>query len=162
MKRRFAQIFLIVSLALCVSSCVVNLGRVFSSYNYTSTQPNQNDIVGVWIADEATLKDMRERGKYAATVPPKLIFQADGNFKMENMPDWWKDGFGESRGGLEANSGTWKLSKSNCCWSIYLKFPSLVTGIGLLEHRFNGKPKYLVEVILGDPDSGNEMVFVKQ
>jgi len=164
MKCRFVQTFLIIPLALCISSCVVNLDRVFSSYNYTSTQPNQDDIVGVWIADEATLKDMRTRGNYITTVPPKFVLNADGNFKMDNMPDWWKDGFGEPRGGFETNSGTWKLSKSGCCWEIGLHFkaPNLYTNVGLLEHRFNGKPKFLIERILGDPDSGNEMTFIKQ
>ncbi len=147
---------------ICISSCVIPLDRVFSRYGLTFTEPNKDEIVGVWVADEATLKDMRERGKYLVNVPPKFIFQADGNFKMENMPDWWKDGFGESRGGFETNSGTWKLRKSNCCWGIDLQFPNLYTGVGLLEHRFNGQPKFLVEVVLGDPDSGNEMTFVKQ
>jgi hypothetical protein len=164
MKYQVVQTFLIVSLALCISSCVIPLDRIFSSYGYASTQLNQDDIVGIWIADQATLKDMQTRGNYDRTVLPKFIFHADGNFEMENMPDWWRDSFGKSYGGIETNSGTWKLAKSGCCWtiSLNLKVPNLYTSVGLLKHRFNGKPEFLIERILGDPDSGNEMTFVKQ
>lgn len=164
MKCQFTQTVLVVVFAIWISSCVIPLDRVFSRYGLTFTEPTKDEIVGIWVADEATLKDVRERGKYVANISPKFSFHADGNFKMENMPDWWKDGFGESRGGFETNSGTWKLTKFGCCWVIGLRFivPNLSTDVGLLEHRFNGKPRFLIRRILGDPDSGNEMTFIKQ
>src|SRR5215203_452559 len=154
MKGRISQIVLIVLLAICISSCVVPMGRVFSRYGLAFTEPKTDEIVGTWVADPTTLTDMRDRGKYNVNFTPEFIFQADGNFKMKNMPDWWKDGFGESHGGFETNSGMWKLVKSNCCWSITLHFnsPNLVTDVGLMEHRFQGQPQFLVEVVLGDPD----------
>ena len=110
MKNRFTQIFVIIIFALIFSSCVVPLDKVFSCYGSASSEPTKDEIV-----DEATFDDMRERGKYIVNIPPKFIFQSDGKFKMENMPDWWKDGFGQSHGGFETNSGTWKLSKYGCC-----------------------------------------------
>ena len=163
MKSQFLHFVFITLCAVCVSSCVVPLERVFSRHGMTLTKPNKDEIVGVWVADEATLNDMQKRGKYVLSNSPKFIFQDDGNFKMEDMPDWWRDGFGESHRSFETNSGKWKLSKeSDCCWEISLDFPNLGTGVGLREHRFSGQPKYIVTVILGDPDSGNEMIFVKQ
>jgi len=164
MKSRYIHIFFIAFIINSFSSCIIPLNKVLSRYGLASTEPNKDEITGVWVTDENTLKDIRESGKYVVNTYPKFIFQNDGNFRMENMPDWWKDGFGESRGGFETNSGKWKLSKRNCCWQIDLHFdsPNLYTNVGLLEHRFDGEPKYLIEVILGDPDSGNEMIFLKQ
>ena len=64
MKRQFAQALLIVLFAFGISSCAIPLDRVFSRYGLAFTEPKEDEIVGVWTPDEATLKDMRERGKY--------------------------------------------------------------------------------------------------
>ena len=154
---------LLVLSGLFSSACNVPLGKLLSSYGCVSAQPNKNEIVGVWVPNAETVEDIRIRGKYNPTVSTKLILRADGSFEMENMPDWWKNGFGESYGGFESNSGTWKLSDGGgTCWQIDLRFPNLGRSVGLLEHRFGGKPRYVIEVILGDPDSGEEMIFVRQ
>lgn len=148
---------------LCSAACHVPVGEFFNSYGCVSTEPNKDELVGVWIPDEATLEDIRTRGKYNPTVSTKLMLRADGSFEMENMPDWWKNGFGESSGGFESNSGAWKLSGAGgACWRIDLKVSNVGTSVGLLEHRFGGQPRYVIAIILGDPDSGEKMIFVKQ
>ncbi len=155
MKYQYICKVLFILLVLNTSSCSLPLDRVFSFYGLAFTEPHKTEIIGIWMPDEST------RVKYNLDISTKLIFSADGSFKAENVPHWWK---GESIG--ISNKGIWNLKKSNCCWSIELKFTNLLTnfltGIGLLEHRFNGDPKYLIEITLGDPDSGNSMIFVKQ
>ena len=158
-----ALMVLLVLSGLFSAACNIPLGNLLSSYGCVSAQPNKEDIVGVWMPNEATVEDIRTRGRYNPTVTTKLDFRSDGSFGMQNMPDWWKNGFGESYGSFESNSGTWKLSNvSGTCWQIDLTFPNLGTGVGLLEHRFSGRPRYVIEVILGDPDSGEEMIFVRR
>lgn len=164
MRHRFAGFVLIVLFIPAFSSCNINLTGVFSPYKLVSTRPEDTDIAGIWIADESTLNDMRTRGKYRETVVPKLIFHADGKFQMENMPDWWRDGFGRSTGGFQTGEGTWKLEQNRCCWTIglLLKSHNVSTDFGLREHRSGGDPKFIIERMIGDPDSDDTMTFVRQ
>ncbi len=112
--------------------------------------------------NKATLEAMHTRGKYNPNISTKLIFREDNSFEFENMPDWWSRGFGGSLEGFQQVSGKWDLMKVGCCWQINLQMPNLVTSIGILEHRFGGSPKYVIERFLGDPDSGNKLIFIKQ
>ena len=160
-KRRFAQTFLIISFALCLSACVAPPGNPFT-YGSAVTEPKKDEIGGVWAADEAALKRMRQRDKYNG-VSPKFVFAADGSFTTENMPDSWIEPYGEERSDFKTYSGTWKLLKADH-WVIGLscEVPNAFTVIDLLEHRFNGQPRFLFIIYIGDPDSGEALIFVKQ
>lgn len=120
-------------------------------YSPAFTEPSKIEIIGVWTPDGTT------RDKYNLNNSAKLIFNADGSFKTKNMPHWW---LGQSI--IVLNEGMWNLSKKDCCWLIVLNFPGLAAEVSLLEHKFNAEPKYIIAVTLGDPDSGNSMIFVKQ
>lgn len=131
------------------------------SGGYVTDKPDKSDIVGDWIPDEATLRDMRERGGYRNVGLTKLTFREDGTFDLMNMPDWWRNGFGEPHGGFENASGTWELVNYGGHWEIGLYLPYLYTNVGLIKGRSGQSKVYGIEVILGDPDSRNEMIFVR-
>lgn len=161
MKCRFAQIFLIISFALCLSACALPPGTPLT-HGLAVTEPRKDEIVGVWAADPADLKRMRERGKHSG-VSPKFIFKADGSYTAENMRDTWIEPFEQERGEFKTYSGEWELVKADH-WAIGFssEVPNAYTFKYLLEHRFNGHPKFLFEVVIGDPDSGEILTFVKQ
>lgn len=120
-----------------------------------TNKPAINDLSGVWVPDKATLKDMRERGGYDITLQTKLILHANGNLELVNMPDWWESNFGESQRKLHSYSGTWEIAKSGEYWELAIDSSILYTRFGLLGN----KPPYTIEIGLGDPDSGDAMIF---
>jgi hypothetical protein len=101
---------------------------------------------------------MQGRGRYhTAAFPTRLIFHANGDFELVNMPDWWSDGYGQSHGGFRSSAGTWKLARAADYWKIELSLPETIAQLKLLGQ----KPPYRMEAVLGDPDTGESMFFVK-
>lgn len=141
-------------IVLLLSGCI----RRVDFSQRTTNKPNINDLSGVWVPDKATLKDMAERGRYDTTLQTKLILHASGNLELVNMPDWWENMSGESGRRLHSYSGTWEIAKSREYWEIAIFSSIMQTRLGLLGNQ----PPYKIGTYLGDPDSGNEMIFVKQ
>ena len=154
---------LLLGLTLAVSlltSCNVPIGRAFRRYQPLSEEPDRAEIVGTWVPDPATVEDMGGRGGYDVTVPTSLILRVDGTFEMVNMPDWWNSGVGRSYKGFSSTSGRWDLRHDRGHWSVGLTYFGGTGSVNLVEHRFRDKPRYYIEFILGDPDSGEAMIFV--
>lgn len=126
------------------------------SFKYTREEPAREALVGVWLPDEHTARDMKERGRYdTSAFPTKLIFNADGSFEMVNMPDWWADGYGQSQGSFHSARGQWRVARRGEFWGI-----ELASANGTTEMRLTGQePPYQIEIVLGDPDTGQSMFF---
>ena len=125
--------------------------------NFTRSKPTIENIVGTWVPTPKTLTYIRQKGKYPE-VKHELIIREDGTFVMRYMPDWWSDGFGESKKGFESGDGVWRLRKDNNIWDIWLielEFPSGVRSV----HLYRQKPPYLIFIRIGDPNSGEAMFF---
>jgi hypothetical protein len=151
------------ALAACLcASCNVPLGDALSPYKYVSAEIVRAELVGNWTPDRATFDDMLERGGYDLPTYTELILRGDGTFMMLNMPDWVNDGFGESHRGTFSESGRWELEKDSGHWTINLTYSGTHRPVNLLEHRLRNTPRFYVEFILGDPDSGDRMIFVKK
>lgn len=140
------------------SSCRVNFG----SSGYTTVEPNKSDLVGTWVPDQATLEDMKKRGGYDSSLSTRLVLKSDGSLEIANMPDWWEIPSGTSQRAMISHSGSWSLDHihpdQTCCWTIAVKYSNRSSFLNLLGN----KPPHKIEIILGDPDSGNEMIFIKQ
>ena len=129
--------------------------------SYTAAKPNESDLVGTWVPDNDSMKDIRERGGYDIdNANTKLILRPDGGLEMLNMPDWWQDPFGRSHGTFRSDSGTWMLREHSpgTWWEIELTFPKAWTTTPIRRE----KPPYLIHFTLGDPDAGHAMTFVRQ
>ena len=80
--------------------------------SYTTTQPNEAELIGTWVPDKDRAKDMRDRGRYDIDrASTKLILRSDGSFEMVDIPDWWREPFGRSHGRLQSDRGTWRLKE---------------------------------------------------
>jgi hypothetical protein len=80
---------------------------------------------------------------------------------MINMPDWWKNGFGESKKTLESGEGKWRLNKSNNIWDIWtieLQFPAEISSVNLYRQR----TPYLIFISVGDPNDGYAMFYHRE
>ena len=132
----------------------------FDQLNYTRKEPIKNDLIGTWVPDTPTLKLLRTRGGYDASIQPKLILRDDGTFNLSRMPDWWSDSFGESHKGVEDFSGTWGTSAyaDTGVWLLDLRARSGTRAANLIGQR----APYRLAFIIGDPDNDISMTFEKQ
>ena len=151
--------FLVVTFAtMAVFGCQ---GDPYSS-SYTRNRPNEADLIGKWVPDEATLKNMRDKGRYNTNkTRTSLTLYSDGSFEMVDMPDWWRDPFGKPHGVLQSDSGYWKLKEHSpgSWWEIDFDFPKWGGTTTALRRE---TPPFIIHFTLGDADSGDAMVFVRQ
>src|SRR5258706_1419192 len=125
--------------------------RLPTSLDQTRKEPKKSDLLGIWVADNSSLREMESKGGYDISVQPKLILKPDGNFDLVNMPDWWDNGFGKSRKGFQDSSGSWGLSTYGDTgpWQVDLKSSSGTRSASLIGQSL----PYRIEFIIGDPDS---------
>jgi hypothetical protein len=126
---------------------------------FTRTKPPEVDLVGTWRPTAETVKDIRDNGHYPAATH-EMVLRADHTFTMRNMPDWWRNCFGQSHGQMESGDGTWDLVPAKIVWQIWivrLRFsvPSFETTV----HLYGQRSPYLIFIRVGDPDVGDAMFF---
>jgi len=130
----------------------------------TPSQPiSEEDIVGTWTLDSASLKRMEDEGGYEISTHT-LTFRDDGTFDMVNMPDWCQI-VGDSTGDFVSSEGTWEIWEYSGEWGIYVHFASLPDyehGMYTVLDIGGREPPYYIWTWAGDPDAGRVMVFEKQ
>jgi hypothetical protein len=147
--------------ALLLSGCFL---PTWPELQYTRSKPSEADLIGSWRPTAETIRDIRGRGRYLAT-EHELILRPDHTLTMRNMPDWWRNGFGESHGHLDSGDGTWKLAREINVWQIWvvqLHFPDFGSRGGPLNtsiHLYHQRPSYLIFIGVGDPDNAQGMLF---
>ena len=157
----FGFIFLTACFLLSSSCFMSPKGHLF--YGCIDKDPDKNEIVGTWIADKETLKDMSARGSYTSFMMQKLIFHENGKLEMLDLPDWWNKGDGKSFQGFESYEGNWEFSRQGAsCAEVNIHYLSNFTNLNFLESRFGAEPKYIITKYIGDPDSDNMTTFVKE
>ncbi len=128
-----------------------------------ATKPADGELVGTWTLTPATTDKMRSEGGYEISTH-SLTLRNDGSFEIVNMPDWWFN-FGHSNKGFYSGSGTWRVVKnSQGYWTIEVRFTSLPGYTsGLVTSFYIGQDKsgYYIYDFIGDPDSGDVMMFEK-
>jgi hypothetical protein len=123
---------------------------------------SEEDIVGTWTLDSASLERMEDEGGYEISTHT-LTFRDDGTFELANMPDWF--GFpGIPTGGFWSGSGTWGIEEYSGKWqvSVYYTTAQYEGTCGTLLHIGGREPPYYIWTYAGDPDAGRVMVFEKQ
>ena len=130
----------------------------YGAPGYTTVEPNKNDLVGTWVPNQGTLEDMKKRGGYDISTVTNLVLKRDGSLEIANMPDWWESPFGASQKTMASHSGSWDLYSDSPCWVVAIKYSDRASFLSLLGNE----PPYKMEIILGDPDSGHSMIFIKQ
>jgi hypothetical protein len=137
------------------------------AYDATRTAPSVEALVGTYAPTSKTEADIRIRGQYA-DAPTRVVLQADGIIHLENLPDWWLDGYGDSHRTRVSASGTWSLEQNQRDW---------VLGVHISGGQIDGAkyargfftqfalagqhPPYVIHFLLGDPDSRQGMEFAR-
>ena len=136
-------------------------GTLLDTLDFPQTEPKAKDLVGVYLPDATTLKDIRERGHYPdASI--SIILRDDGTFSCTNIPDWWMADFGKTSGRFIDAIGTWKVARQQSFWQIELEWISSDTGHQTSINLVGMKAPFILRIYLGDPDEGKVMQFIKQ
>jgi hypothetical protein len=130
--------------------------------DYPQSEPTVHDVAGIYLPDEATLKDIRERGHYPKA-DVSITLSSDGTFVCKNIPDWWLATDGKASGGFVTKTGAWKTVKDQDWWAVGLEFNALhhFESQNLEIYLVGAKPPFVVRIVMGDPDSGNVMDFAR-
>lgn len=121
---------------------------------YAKTKPNQQSFVGGWL-----LKKNPVGG--TPTKPPTVTFAADGAFKATEYPGKALDEFSRGKSFVDGN-GTWAIEQHQSFWVLRIHWQvidGVQQGYGDMLHILNDRPPYVLHHIIGDPDSGEALVF---
>ena len=125
---------------------------------YATSKPDPREIIGHWVATDATLHDLA-RGPYQKA-RPVIDVSEDGSIRMTDIPDTWRADFGEGAGMLETFAGTWQLYKQqDSWWGLDLRREGWGCA-GCLMVLGQKSPRKLV-LRIGDPDEGRGYEFRK-
>jgi hypothetical protein len=126
------------------------------TFSYATSKPVPKEIVGHWIATEATLHDLAS-GPYNHA-RPVIDISEDGSIRMTDIPDTWRADFGKGGGKIETFIGTWQLEKQqDSWWGLDLQNDDWACG-GCLMVLGEKSPRTLV-LRFGDPDEGRGYEF---
>ncbi|HLO31601.1 MAG TPA: hypothetical protein VK249_20785 [Anaerolineales bacterium] len=165
MKRRFPIVLF--PLVLLIISCIF---PSLDTEHFAKVEPRLEDLNGKYVPTKETLKDMVNQGRYEVNENRVFIrLLPNGNFEMQNMPDWWLTDFGESQGCLINGQGNWEVVKQHNWWQLRFDFLSeshlcikkYSSGLTIsVPIAGNNKP-YSLWFYVGDPDTGHVMIFQK-
>jgi hypothetical protein len=102
---------------------------------------------------------MHDEGGYSASTKTEIVLKADGNYEMNNMPDWIWFRDGVSHRTFRSEMGTWEVSRDGDppSWILRLRAAhGSERGIGL-----HGQP-YRLRFSFGHIDNNKYMTFVKE
>jgi hypothetical protein len=129
-------------------------GRDPYAGHYARTKPNQQWFIGHWMLRAGS------PGANQAT-PTKLEFSADGSFQAVNYPAIALGSFGAGKSFLDG-TGTWSVEPHQSFWVIGIHWKNLGSNqvdYGQMLHVLYDRPPQILHHIIGDPDSGEALVF---
>jgi hypothetical protein len=139
--------------------CLTACKRDLLLGGYTLAEPAKADLIGVWKLDEASLRELRERGGYDLTAKqPRLHLLADSQIEIHDLPDWVLNDEGKAHGAFHSYEGLWQLEKGGGYWQV----TTVLSDMSLSWLLRNAQPPYQLRMILGNSDAGRAMVFVRQ
>ena len=157
-RSSFSHVALVAGAAILLSGCQ---GDPYYP-SYTKREPDPKDVVGTYVPDERTAGIVRSR-KGLELLSTQIIIRPDGTYSIDNVPEWNNAMSASSVGPLVTRSGTWRLEqRQNAFWVVSILYRNGPTDTyGAINLR-EQKPPYLLHFTLGDPDSGESLVFTKQ
>lgn len=163
--RPLFQSLAIVSAALCLSGCL----REANPSNYTTVNPEPQDLAGTYTPTEHTVELLRASGKYP-TAKSSITLNSNGTINIVNVPDWWLSSFGEAKGKFDNGSGQWTIDKNKNWWLVLANFPTTTATFTTSSVPAQGhvtamlslvgqKPPYRLQMNISDPNADLVMQY---
>lgn len=123
---------------------------------YAKSRPDPKAFVGEW-----RLKDWTMKRTSLPSPLPKILFNADGSFVATNYPGVALDTFSRGMASIDGQ-GEWAIEQDQKYWSIRFRWTVIAgqeAGYGQVLQVLHETPPYVLHHIIGDPDSGEALVF---
>lgn len=129
-------------------------------------EPATRDLVGTYRLTDESRRFLRGTKKYASLPEGSIEIGPESVIHVRELPDCAIDPFGHTGGSFVSGQGEWQLKKESLGYSLDLKIAdggSIPRGfyVGWVTLR-GGPPHYELEIIVGDPDSGERLRYARQ
>jgi hypothetical protein len=152
------QSFLAITLVvLSLATGCMNNGIEWSELSFTRHRPADQDIAGDWTPTDKSLHKILKMNGCSPPVP-EILLRTDGTFSVTNMPQSSYDESGRPRVQFVSGYGKWTITEDKDVVTVYmleLAFPDTRRHIHIAKQR----APYRLHITLGDPDSGNYLLF---
>ena len=129
------------------------------THSYATSKPDPNEVIGHWVATDATLRDLAH-GPYQKA-RPVIDVSEDGSIRMNDIPDTWRADFGGGAGKIDTFVGTWHFDNhQDSWWGLALRRGDWGC-YGCLMVLGQKSPRKLV-LLFGDPDEGRGYEFERR
>jgi hypothetical protein len=146
---------------LTLTMAVAGCDRIFAS------QPAIKDLVGVYRLAAASEDFLRTTKGYKTVPSSEVELRPDFSISIRGLPDCATDGFGKSGGRFLSGDGVWAVENDFVGYRIVLR---IGPGGSLKEGGYAGSwmvirrrwPPHVLEVGVGDPDSGESIRYERR
>lgn len=127
-------------------------------------KPQTADLAGTYQLSKGSTTFLLRRKAYKTVPVSTITLGTNSHVTILNLPDCATNGFGDSRGAFISGGGTWEVERGSPGWVVTLdidKSGSLHGGVYAgqwMAIRGKSQP-YRLEVTIGDPDSGETIVY---
>jgi len=146
-----------------LTACNFPLDESVGPYRMVEHRPDRADLLGTWTIDSPTMKFIKSRGGFDVSRPTRLVLRDDDSFVLTRIPAWIASGRSEPDDASMDFEGRWNLDEMDGYWRIILNDSTSNSKpqLSLREPRYRSTPKYMLLIIIGDPDSRESMIFLK-
>ncbi len=133
---------------------------IFFGPHGPTNMPKEVDVIGTYNLSQESKIFLSERKNYQVYPDTiSVIFEANGKMYFKNLPDCLFNGFGESNGKFINKTENWNIGSSSMIWSWIEGWPiSHDEGFQL----YGEPPNYKLHASVGDPDSGETLIFNRE
>jgi hypothetical protein len=153
----------ILRLIVCAVLTQVAVGYLCGCDQVAMGCPSAHDLVGTYRLTKKSQDFLKRRKDYALVPTCEIELGPDSAIVIRNLPDCAGNGFGTSGNRYLSGGGRWELAKAFLGYEIHSdikKGGTLASGPWVVIRGW--KPRYELEVVVGDPDSGESLRYARQ
>lgn len=135
----------------------------FNYYTPVMGNLSEDELIGIWKPTDDSLAYLRKENICCEDKEIKLTLSADKNFVLTNIPDCWRNDFGECKGVTFSYKGMWSIYKryNTDNWLHLAVKEGSQRGIYAVP-LIKRKGKIQIVFVFGDPDEGREIYLTKE
>jgi len=160
------KILALLFVAMLSSSCFSPVDETV--YKPITSKPNIQQLAGKWKADSGSYVLIKKKKVYKID-SLYLVLHEDSTFEVVNLPDCVADGLGNPvKGKLHNTSGSWEIENTRSnrkSWNVGLNFSHselYKNGLRTEYALYMKDSKFVLICFVGDPDQGEQLLFVKE
>ncbi|AXT18464.1 hypothetical protein D7030_07575 [Flavobacteriaceae bacterium AU392] len=161
--KKIKLILLTIALLLFIISCNFPIspnGSVSSKLKKIYDKPKIEDLAGTWEVDSFSYEFIKESYDIG-NKKVELTLNENGTFIVKNVPDF-NDLNKENKNKLFEVEGKWKLNNyKNKEWNLYINSKKNY-GLTSVFYLYIKEGELIIWDFIGDPDSGNRLLFTKK